>query len=64
MSAADNHGKQRMEEEMNACPCTCAAKVAVDLAVALCHAAPRGGHKLLQEVVNRDGDCTEARELI
>lgn len=23
VSAADNRGKQRMEEEMNACPCTC-----------------------------------------
>lgn len=36
MSAADNQGKRRMEEEeMNACPCTCTAKVAVDLAVTL-----------------------------
>lgn len=23
MSIADNQGKQRMEGEMNACPCTC-----------------------------------------
>lgn len=31
MNAADNQGKQRMEEEMSACPCTCTSKVAVDL---------------------------------
>lgn len=42
MSAADNQGKQRMEEEMNACPCTCTFKVAVDLTVILYDTAPRG----------------------
>lgn len=49
VSAADNQGKQRMEEEMKACPCTCATKVAVDLTVILHHMGPRGGRKLLQE---------------
>ena len=42
MSAADNQGKQRLEEEMNACPCTCTTKVAVDLTVILYDTAPRG----------------------
>lgn len=28
MTDADNQGKQKMEEEVNACPCTCTTKVA------------------------------------
>lgn len=42
VSTADNQGKQKMEEEMNACPCTCTTKVAVDLTVILHRKAPRG----------------------
>lgn len=58
MSAAYNQGKQRTEEEMNACPCTCTTKVAVDLTVILYDTAPQGGHKGLKEAVSHDGDCT------
>lgn len=64
MSAADNQGKQRMEEETNACPCTCTSKVAVDLTVTLYDTAPRGGCKQLQEAVIHYGDGTEGTELI
>lgn len=64
VSAADNQGKQRMEEEMNACPCTCTTKMAVDLAVILYHRAPWGGHKqLLQENVTHGG-YTVGKELV
>lgn len=45
VSAADNQGK---EEEMNACPCTCTTKVAVDLTIMLYHTAP-----------SVNGDCTQ-----
>lgn len=56
MSAADNQGKRRMEEETNACPRTCTSEVAVDFAAILNHTAPRRGHgRLLQEAVAHDG---------
>lgn len=43
LRAVDNQGKQRMEEqEMNACPCTCTTKVAVDLIIMLYRTPPWG----------------------
>lgn len=41
MNAADNQEGQRMEEEMNACPCT--TEVAVDLTVIIPSKAPWAG---------------------
>ena len=55
VSASDNQGKLRMEEEMNACPCTCSTQVWVDVAVILYHAAPQGGQRQPREAVKNNG---------
>lgn len=48
VSAADNQGKQGMEEEMNACPRTCTTRVAEHLTITADHTPPSGDHNLGQ----------------